>query len=984
MDDLALNFLGDLEVVRSGTVQPLPPSRKTRALLAYLALHERQFRRENLCELLWEIPDDPRGSLRWSLSKLRRLVDDAGHARIVADRTYVGFDASGVQIDVSALRSMVGNGLDDVPVERLEHAAQRYSGHFLEGLELSSFHEFHAWCVAERELCNQAQATLLSVIVARLDSEPERALPYARSLVGISPYDEKARASLISLLVALGRSDEAEQQYQLGSRMLKEAGAKPTGTLLRARRGEASRPSAPIPLAEPRVERLDDAETGALIGRDAELEQLRSALNQATADRAARLVLIRGEPGIGKSRLLEAAALMARDAGASVVESVAFESESIRPFALWIDGLRKQAPEAAAEIFGSGEYDNRERLLAGLSDYIAAESEDQPIVLLFDDMQWCDESSAAALHFVARTNRQRALLGVLAARDGELRDNAAAQQAVQGLRHAGLLQEIRLPPLSERAARRLIEDRAPGADAEQLCRECGGNPLIAIELARAELLGTSGGSLDELVRERLLRIGIDGAEVLRWAAVLAPRIDVATLEHVTELGTAKISLALESAERQAMLLPAERGFRFSHDLIARSVYNDISPARRQMMHRRVAELLEQQTAVDLEHAADLAHHASQSGDPSLATRAMVSAGRLCLRFFANDEALSLARKGLHLVDRLADRDRICLTLELRDVELAAAPLDDWEAAARDFEALAEQALDHGAMSHARLGYYLASYVRWMHGNWAGARDQILQSERVARGGTDEDHIVGMAEAARCLALLERDLTHADAMLMEAQALAQRKRLAHHAIPSALGMLRFHENRLDEAVALLEESRTLSKSAGDRVSEFQSNEYLAMIEIERGEYSAARGRCQTMLEIGAKLREGSEAPFARALDAVCEAALDDDTDALERAFDDLRTADAKHRLAYALTRAAMIDHERGRFEQAIARATEALEHAQVLDRATDILLAHIVLVQAHRGIEDQSGYRQHAAAIEQFDFSRVAKWARLRAESLLQD
>jgi DNA-binding SARP family transcriptional activator len=76
MSGLELKFLGDFEVRRGGRPLPLPPSKKTRALLAWLGLNERRFRREQLCELLWQIPDDPRGSLRWSLSKLRRLVGE--------------------------------------------------------------------------------------------------------------------------------------------------------------------------------------------------------------------------------------------------------------------------------------------------------------------------------------------------------------------------------------------------------------------------------------------------------------------------------------------------------------------------------------------------------------------------------------------------------------------------------------------------------------------------------------------------------------------------------------------------------------------------------------------------------------------------------------------------------------------------------------------------------------------------------------------
>ena len=143
--------------------------------------------------------------------------------------------------------------------------------------------------------------------------------------------------------------------------------------------------------------------------------------------------------------------------------------------------------------------------------------------------------------------------------------------------------------------REIIGARAPQADAERLSKECGGNPLLAIELARAEVAGDSGQSLREVVQERLARFDADGGEVLRWAAVLAPRIDAASLARLTGLDWNAIGEALETAARHSMLLPAERGLRFSHELIARSIYAGISPARRRTMHRRVAELLEQDT-----------------------------------------------------------------------------------------------------------------------------------------------------------------------------------------------------------------------------------------------------------------------------------------------------------------------------------------------------------------------------------------------------
>ncbi len=86
---LEFRVLGEFEVVRDGATVSLPPSRKTRALLAYLALSRQKHRRERLCEIFWEVPDDPRGALRWSLSKIRPVVDDPVHPRLIADRNSV-------------------------------------------------------------------------------------------------------------------------------------------------------------------------------------------------------------------------------------------------------------------------------------------------------------------------------------------------------------------------------------------------------------------------------------------------------------------------------------------------------------------------------------------------------------------------------------------------------------------------------------------------------------------------------------------------------------------------------------------------------------------------------------------------------------------------------------------------------------------------------------------------------------------------------
>jgi len=312
-------------------------------------------------------------------------------------------------------------------------------------------------------------------------------------------------------------------------------------------------------------------------------------------------------------------------------------------------------------------------------------------------------------------------------------------------------------------------------------------------------------------------------------------------------------------------------------------------------------------------------------------------------------------------------------IDLQEILLAARPADDWEAAARHFAALAERALDHGALAHARLGYHMASWVRWTQGQWTAAREQTLQAARAVRGGQDEAQIVGMAETAKCLALLERDLSRADAMLMEASALAQRKGFSHHAIAAGLGMLRFHENRLDEADEFFREARTLCKSAGDRVNEYQANEFLVMLDFQRGRLAQARSRCEELLALGDKLRGGSEEPFARAMAGLCTYAIDDEAAGLEAALTDLRIADAKHRLAYILTRAALRDCERGRVDTATRRATEALGYATLLERATKLLLANAVLSHECSVTGDRKGAARFAKEVERIRAVGAAAW-----------
>ncbi|MCR0985307.1 alpha/beta hydrolase [Roseomonas populi] len=232
---LRIQLLGDLAIARDEEPLQLPPSRKTRALLAYLVLNVRPHRRERLCELFWDIPDDPRGALRWSLSKLRPLVDDAGRARLLADRQVVSLDTSDVRIDLRDVRDALNPENDPVPVEDLKQAAESFGGEFLAGLDLPDCQGFQAWCVAMREDVRALQRACLASLIQRLSAEPEPALHYSRRLLELDRHDQGSWIVLVRLLLSAGRRSEAEERLDAGIRLLDAAGL-PAGMLRNCRR----------------------------------------------------------------------------------------------------------------------------------------------------------------------------------------------------------------------------------------------------------------------------------------------------------------------------------------------------------------------------------------------------------------------------------------------------------------------------------------------------------------------------------------------------------------------------------------------------------------------------------------------------------------------------------------------------------------------------------------------------------------------------
>jgi DNA-binding SARP family transcriptional activator len=973
--------LGELEVRRGGSVLALPASRRTRALLGYLVATGRPHLRSQLCDLLWPSPDDPRASLRWSLAKLRPLLDEPGATRLVADRDRVAFEPAGAWVDLFAVRAAITEGTSPPTMNVLESAAALFRGELLDGLELPESYRFHEWCVAEREAARRLQVSILEALAARLP-DPESALAHARTWVGVDPLAEAAHGAVIRLLGALGRVREALRQYETCRRLLRhELGREPSVELERIRRtlGVGS-PRATAADATPATTAPSVPPAGPFVGRQREMAALRDWLG---AGPPSSVALVLGEAGIGKTRLLAELAVEARSGAGRVLAGRAYEAEVVRPYGAWIDALRSLPREVAAaashpelgallpELGPPPAEFERSRLFDAVVGLLGRLAEgDRAVVVVLDDVQWLDEASAALLHYVARSVGGRPVRIACAARPGELEDAPAVRRALRALSREGRLTSLELKGLGQQETTELVRGLGAGVDAGRVFAESAGHPLFALEIARALAQGreTLSESLAGLIDERLARVGEPARELVGWAAALGPRCDLDTLAEVAQIDAADAVRAVEEMGRHRLVRAVESGgsdYEFTHDLLNRGAYRSLSAARRRLIHARIARVLAARPDADGALASDVAYHASLGGEDELAASACARAGKRCLRVFAYAEAAELAARGLPHVGKLPQETR--LNLQVRLLRLYVHSGMSRERAAKveaELRGIVSEAESAGLHDVAQAAFEVLTFVDWYTGQFALAHQDTLRAAELGRAGDPVAAAQALAASARCLAHLDRDLPRADTLLREARALAGPSASALVEIDWGRGLVRLHEGDYDEAVALLERALDQARRAGGRYPEWDCQTRLVMIELERGRPAAALERCRGLAEMVGQMGEGSEPYFTVALEALARARVEGEgaRAALAAALARLREIDSKWMLAYVLTLSAADDLALGRSDAAEGKAVEALTAAEAVGRRSEAALARAILMRVACLRGDRDAGRAHLAAL----------------------
>ena len=248
---LGVRLLGPISVRRDHEVLALPSSRKVRALLAYLVMAPHPVPRSRLCELLWDVPNDPRGELRWCLSKLRRLVDTPERRRVRTDGDTIRLDLADCFVDVSEITRAIQAGIETLEPSQLAGLSALFGGDLLDGLDMERSPHFNAWLTAERRRFRARHTAVLEHLARRA---PEAdVLDHLEKWLELVPLDQSVHELMLRALARRGRLQDGEAHLAATVRLFEAEGLDPA-PLRQAWRTARAQPvaaSLPAPTAPP-------------------------------------------------------------------------------------------------------------------------------------------------------------------------------------------------------------------------------------------------------------------------------------------------------------------------------------------------------------------------------------------------------------------------------------------------------------------------------------------------------------------------------------------------------------------------------------------------------------------------------------------------------------------------------------------------------------------------------------------------------------
>lgn len=715
---LHIRFLGDFSLTYRDEAVTGINTPRLHSLFAYLLFHrDTPQLRQHVAFVFW--PDtseaQARNNLRQVLHQLRYALPDSDRFLHVDGRTVGWRSKAPFSFDVDEFERALALADSAERSDDKRAALERAAGLYRADLLPSCYDE---WIGAERDRLRLRHKDALARLVDLLEARRHyaQAICHAQRLVRDEPVDEDAYRRLMRLLALNGDHTGAIRVYQsCATNLQRELGVEPSQTTREAYEGLLRREPRPIRVAErqPVLETMLP-----LVGRRQEWERLHAAWLEAM-EGPAGFAIVTGEAGIGKSRLAQELFSMADGQGITVARTRSYAAEgqlSLAPTADWLrsDVLRTNLakldpvwrtevsrilPELVTEYpelppyEPITEYGQRQRFFEALARAIFAAP--QPLLLLIDDLQWCDRETLEWLHFLLRFQPEAKMLIVGTARYEEVPPQHPLRSLLLHLRTTVQFTELMLQPFDAAETAKLAAEVA-GRDldvdtAMRLYRETQGNPLFVVETIRShsergpgdEEARRSGalepaipipGKVQAVISGRLAQLSASARDLACLAAAIERAFTVDLLIEAGHTDDESIVRALEElCQKRIVQEQGLNNYDFTHDKLREIAYTEISAPQRWLLHRRIAQALEAMNADDLSPISG--QIAWQYERAAVFDRAIVNyqrAAAAAQRLYANEDAVNLLSRGLALLEHLppgAKRDAQELNLRL-----ALAPL----------------------------------------------------------------------------------------------------------------------------------------------------------------------------------------------------------------------------------------------------------------------------------------------------------------------
>ncbi|MBW5447667.1 tetratricopeptide repeat protein [Cohnella sp. CFH 77786] len=841
--------------------RPLPkmPTGKLQILFAYLLLHaDTPINRKHLAFQFWPDSSEAQAltNLRKLLYDLKRLLPSSGDDLELRDGQVVWNANGACRVDVLEFEKQP---LESLQVTELAEAAAMYRGELLPGV-------YDEWVVNRRETLSGRYATLLDQIIFLHEQKREfdSALPYAMRLIQLDRFSESAHLKLIRLFALSGEVTAALKRYEeMKALFEEELGVSPSEeTQEIVRQLLDSRNTVEPPVAPKQKPRL--------IGRKQEWESLLKAWDRAVQERSL-LVELEGEAGIGKTRLAEEFAYWAQSQGIRTLISRCYApggASAYEPVLAWlqkvsfdhldpaelieISRLMPEVKERHPGLEAPGPLHESWQLRNWYHANQKALFQDQPTLLVLEDLQWSDRETLQMIEYFLRTDHPHPLLILCTIRT----EAGARDVSVRGLLHALRTRRqsvhIAVNPLQEAETGELIRlysDRgALPLPVKHIHEESGGNPLFIHEIVRS---GTGsipegyGSSLLTMMVQRLAELPSLCQKVINLMTVAGKPVSLSFLTGLADSVEQTLE-QLELLQQLRILKRLENGeLDFFHERMREAARLRMSESKKQLLHGLVARAMESSDNLRRYPAAEIAYHHEHAGNREEAAFRYEQAALEARQVFAHEMTIRYCLKVLSMAEPKSKLEILSCLAEAYRIS------GNWESAEKTYRTwlqLSElnEPLERKAMHQAALGNCLR-----LQGRYAEA---LLHFKQASQLFDTLEHREGLAEVYGYLGIVYQytgEYDEAESCLKKRITLSSEDG-EDGKFTGILGNVYFEQELYTEAMNVFKRQIRIANGNGDRHSLGQAFGGMALTYLEWEQFDWAFHSANEKLSISSSL------------------------------------------------------------------------------------------------------------------------------------